>query len=285
MDLGVNRVREPDRNHDKGGRSFYFFDFDDNIAFLETPIYLFHKRTGKPMELSSGQYALFKKQIGESGDLVDYELKFHSRGSYQRFRDKKVPLVNRITGQQQSFVEDVKQALSKDDFQWQGPSWSCFYHAVFNQRNVSVITARGHEPETIKKGIKEFVKLGHLPSEPNYLDIYPVNNPKTQTELGFEVGEGQDVAKLKQEAIRRSVERAFELYGENPYHRFGMSDDDPRNLELICEEMARLKKDYPKNSFFVISTFRGELIKQEIFSDHSVRKVITSDAETQLSLL
>lgn len=285
MDLKLRREREPDRNHKKGGRSFYFFDFDDNIAYLETPIYVFHKKSGKPRRLSSGEYALLKERIGREGDLLDYELKFNDEGSFQGFRDKKLQVVDRLAGKTQNFVEDVRHALKKDEFHWQGPSWTCFYHAVFNKRPLSMITARGHEPETIKKGIQQFVKQGHLPNEPNWLDIFPVNNPSTQNRLGSEIGEGQDVAKLKQKAIRQSVERAFELYGENPFHRFGMSDDDPRNLELIVEEMTRLKKDFPRNAFFVISTYQGQMIKQEIFVDHIEKKIINNSKETQLSLL
>jgi hypothetical protein len=46
LELGETRKREPDRNLHRGGRSFYFFDFDDNIAFLTTPLILFHKDNG-----------------------------------------------------------------------------------------------------------------------------------------------------------------------------------------------------------------------------------------------
>ena len=147
-----------------------------------------------------------------------------------------------------------------------------------------MITARGHKPDTIRNGISHFVEQGILPNEPNYLSIFPVNNEKTQIDLMGEFNEGKEVAKLKQHAIRRSVEQAIEQYGENPYHRFGMSDDDPKNLELIIEEMARLKSDLPQNSFFVISTYGGTMVKREIFSDHTIDSVIPDRSE-QLSLL
>jgi hypothetical protein len=71
-------------------------------------------------------------------------------------------------------------------------------------------------------------------------------------------------AELKQKAIRASVEMAIQMYGHNPHHRFGMSDDDPRNIQLISEEMTRLKAQYPEMSFFMIETQKGEFIKHEI---------------------
>ena len=54
LELPIPRVAEPDRNFKDGGRSFYFFDFDDNVAFLTTPLFLFEKSTGR--ELFNGAY-------------------------------------------------------------------------------------------------------------------------------------------------------------------------------------------------------------------------------------
>ena len=51
------RQREPDRNFAHGGRSFYFFDFDDNVAFLTTPMFLFHRETKAEIQISSRQFA------------------------------------------------------------------------------------------------------------------------------------------------------------------------------------------------------------------------------------
>ena len=57
LGLNIAKPYEKDRNYHKGGRSFYFFDFDDNIAILGTPTYLFHKETGDELILSSGEFA------------------------------------------------------------------------------------------------------------------------------------------------------------------------------------------------------------------------------------
>lgn len=268
LELGIGRVKEPDRNHQYGGRSFYFFDFDDNIAFLATPSFIFHKETGRELQLSSGVFAQFSADIGKRGIYKDYRIDYHEeKGTFRCFRDKQIGVVERLLGKKQTFVEDLIAALGHPDFHWKGPSWSCFYHAVYNQRPTSLITARGHHPETVKEGIRHLVEHGYLPTEPNYLSLYPVSHPETKRQMGLPYD--TPIARLKQAAIRASVEKAIEVYGENPYHRFGMSDDDPQNIQMIVEEMARLKSQYPDMSFYVIETHGGKFVKHEVFSDHT----------------
>jgi hypothetical protein len=264
LELGINRVHERDRNFHLGGRSFYFFDFDDNIAFLTTPLILFHKETKQELKLSSGDFAQFHHTFGESGPYKDYEVDYCDKtGTFRNFRDHDVDELLKLNKHRQIFVEDVAEALGFPDFQWKGPSWECFYHATFNQRPLSVITARGHHPDTLKEGIREFVRGKLLPLEPNYLSIFPVSHKPTRIALGDpELKEG--TAELKQRAIRASVEKAISNYGYNAHHRFGMSDDDPKNIQLILEEMTRLKSRYPEMSFFMIETQNGNFIKHEV---------------------
>lgn len=264
LELGLERKKEADRNFHLGGRSFYFFDFDDNVAFLATPLILFHKETGEELRITSGEFAREHQNIGSQGVFRDYEIRWEDRtGTFRCFRDHDNEELMRLGLKKQIFVHDVAAALGFPDFHWKGPSWSCFYHATFNQRPVSVITARGHAPMTIADGIGLFVEAGHLPQLPNFLSIFPVSHQPTRKELGD--GElKESTAELKQRAIRASVEKALEVYGHNPHHRFGMSDDDPKNIQLITEEMTRLKTRYPEMSFFMIETQNGEFIKNEI---------------------
>lgn len=267
LELGIQRDQERDRNYHLGGRSFYFFDFDDNIAFLTTPLILFHKTNKTEVLISSADFAKYHQTIGHSGIFADYEFDYcDNTGTFRNFRDKSLEALEKLEDQRQIFVKDVADALGFPDFQWKGPSWECFYHAAFNQRPVSLITARGHHPDTIKAGVKEFVRNKALPLEPNYLSVYPVSHKPTRILLGdlqFKVS----TAELKQRAIRASVEAAIEKYGYSSHHRFGMSDDDPKNIELIVEEMARLKSKYQDMSFFIIETDHGNFNKREVQSD------------------
>jgi hypothetical protein len=281
LELPLGREVEPDRNLHKGGRSFYFFDFDDNVAFLTTPMFLFHKETKAEVEISSREFAKQSLLIGKSGDFADYEMDHDPRtGSFRNFRDKDVGWLERMLGHRQVFVRDLGYSLGLSDVDWKGPSWSCFYHAVFNSRPLALITARGHHPKTIQQGIRLWVDEGHLPHEPNYLAVYPVNHPTIKTELGMPGS--NDVPCLKQKALRASVEKAIKIYGDNPHHRFGMSDDDPRNIEWITQEMRELKKEHPQMSFFIIQTHGEQMIKLEIFQDHVVDRILQPDGQLTL---
>lgn len=283
LELGETRQREPDRNYHRGGRSFYFFDFDDNIAFLTTPLILFHKKTGEELGLSSQEWALHHHDIGKKGLFEEYEIRWDDQtGTFRCFRDVNLTEVERVAGKKQPFVQDVLAALGAPDLQWKGPSWDCFYHAVFNQRPISIITARGHSEYTMRSGIYELVKAGFLPLEPNYLSIFAVSNKQIRHQFG-DTELKSTTAELKQHAIRASVEKAIEVYGYSHHHRFGMSDDDPKNIQLIVEEMTRLKSKYPEMSFFMIETHNGSFIKHEI-SQHGMKSHFVHDGTEQLSL-
>lgn len=266
--------RKEDRNFHLGGRSFYFFDFDDNVAYLSTPIILFHKKTGEEISLSSGEFAENHRDIGKSGKYENYFMEFNDEsGSFRHFRDKKFTATQVRSGIKQTFIQDIEKALENADHVWKAPSWNSFYHATYNQRPVSLITARGHHPETIKAGIDLMVKDGHLPISPNYHSIFPVSNVDIRKELG-DLNLTKTVPELKKDAIRFSVEKALEDYGNSPFHRFGMSDDDPKNIELITEEMRELKFKYPDMSFFVIQTFKDSYTKFEVLP-YETREIIS----------
>lgn len=263
LELSIERQREPDRNFDQGGRSFYFFDFDDNVLFLTTQIFLFHKDTKQELAVTTGEFARWSHSVGRVGPYKDYVLDFDDhKGSFRRFRDQDHQALIKMQGKQ-PFLEDLAHALGLPDFHWKGPSWHTFYHAAYNSRPLSVITARGHKPSTIREGIWLLVKEGHLPIEPNYLSIYPVSNRETRLQFGDLDGK-MSTPELKQRAIMASVEKAMETFGANPHHRFGMSDDDPRNVELIIQAMRKMKEKYPENSFFVIDTHLERYLKQEV---------------------
>jgi hypothetical protein len=277
--------KEADRNFHLGGRSFYFFDFDDNVLYLTTPIILFHKTTGAELPVSSGDFAHESKNIGKSGIFENYFIDINdAKGSFRHFRDIEFTQLEARAGKKQNFVKDIESAIAHADYLWKAPSWNCFYHATFNHRPVSLITARGHHPETIKAGINLIARNGHLPHDPNYHTIYPVSHPEIRAQLGDTLLT-KNVAELKKDAIRASVHKAIELYGYSPYHRFGMSDDDHKNVELISEEMLELKKEFPEMSFFVIETLKNSYKKYEILLNETREIMSGKDSQgSQLSL-
>lgn len=279
LELPVGRQRVPDRNAQHGGRSFYFFDFDDNVMFLTTRIFLFRRDNGAELALSTREFARISKAVGRAGPWADFVLDQDDRtGSFRRFRDFEP---REQAGRPQPFIEDLEATLARGDPWWRGPSWPLFDHAVFNQRPIAIITARGHHPDTIRAGIDLLWRAGHLSAQPNYLGIYPVSNREVRAALGDPTA-SRPVPELKRAAIEAAVDEAMRRYGVNPHHRFGMSDDDPHNVELCLAAMAGLKRRHPDNAFFVIDTSQRPVLKTEVLLDE--RRATALDGLEQLAL-
>jgi len=235
---------------------------------MDTGIVLFHKKSGREIEISSAELARNIKTIGKEGLYADYRLDLNDgTGSYRNFRDRSFPPWILGKRRRQSIEIDLEKAIAKPEWDWHGPCWNHFFYAVLNGRPVSIITARGHRAATIKRTLNILHRRGYLPRRPNFLSVYPVSNPELRRELGDPQLEGP-IALLKKEALLRSVERAFDKYGYNPHHRFGVSDDDPQNIEEITASLVEIKKKYPLNAFFVIDSSGGTIQKTEIFEDH-----------------
>jgi hypothetical protein len=238
--------------------SFYFFDFDDNVMFLGTRIVVRHTVTKQEVRVSTGDFALIYPQLGRPGKWENFAV---FDGTYRDFRD--LP-AEQLGGRKQPFVRDVEAAVAAKTPRWQAPSWELFVYACKQQRPLSIVTARGHTPATLKDGVRALVERRLLPREPNYHTVFPVGNDDVRRELGDPRLEYTTPA-LKRLAILRSVELALERYGGKPAHRFGMSDDDPQNVHLIIRAMGECKTKYPDKRFFVINTHLGEMVKLEVF--------------------
>jgi hypothetical protein len=175
----------------------------------------------------------------------------------------------------QHFASDTSTAIADPSKDWQRPSWPLFVHACDQQRAVAIITARGHSRETLQAGIRVLKDNKLISREPNYLAVFSVGNEQVAAELIASVEDTEEHNKLlalpdrtfalKRIAIRLAVEIAFEKYGAEPEHRFGMSDDDPQNVDLIVKAMCDCKNKYMDKRFFVINTHEGEWGKLEVF--------------------
>jgi cytidine deaminase len=250
--------------------SFYFFDFDDNIMFVETPILIRNKQTKKIEKVSTAEFARIRGEFGKPGQYEDLQV-FDE--TYSHFRD--IAADKMKPNGVQYFIEDVTKAIAGKEEAWQRPAWPLFVHACKEQRPVAIVTARGHSPETLKAGVRVLKEKGWIEREPNYLAIYAVGNAEVAAELMATVTDAKDrqnlealpdkTSALKRIAIRRAVDSAMEEYGSEPEHRFGMSDDDPQNVDLIIKAMCDCKNKYPDKRFFVINTHEGEWVKLEIF--------------------
>jgi hypothetical protein len=239
-----------------GSRSFYFFDIDDNLVFLDTKLYLWNAEKGEEKAISSGEFAVCQPLLGRPGPWQAWSVR--DVETYRDFRDKPNTPVR-----QQTFVKDLIAAV-KGGGEWQGPSWPLLVHAACNQRAIAIITARGHDPSTIEEGLKVLVELAQIPAVPPIVGIYTVNNPEVRAKIGIS-DPLMTTPSAKKVAIRNAVDTALKDYGPSLAHRFGMSDDDPANVALAISAMRDCKLAYPEKRFFVIKTNRADLVKLEVF--------------------
>ena len=137
---------------------YYALDWDDNILHMPTKI-LMDKKVGEewqPVSVSTAQFAEVRN------DKDNYRLRNNNpTEAFSQYRD------TGVRGKE-AFLEDVKIAVSKKAF---APSWEAFIKCLSEGAIFAIITARGHEPESIRTGVEYIIDeiLSKMPSmNPGY---------------------------------------------------------------------------------------------------------------------
>jgi hypothetical protein len=144
-------------NSDSGILLYYAFDWDDNILNMPTMIRLEQKVGNEwvPTDVSTAEFAEVRadkenwKFLNDSPDEA-----------FANFRDTG-PMGGGI------FIEDVKKAVSTGKF---APAWEDFVECLSNGSLFAIITARGHESETMRRGV-EWV-IDNVLSEEQLFEMY-----------------------------------------------------------------------------------------------------------------
>ena len=115
------------------------FDVDNNLLHMSTPIHieLLKNNIWVPVDVLPEEFAKIKR---ENWRKRNNDIK----QTFQEFRDNG-PRGNK------AFMEDAKKAVLNGDF---GPSFLDFINTLINGNIFLIITARGHEPETMKHFVK-----------------------------------------------------------------------------------------------------------------------------------
>jgi D-Tyr-tRNAtyr deacylase len=119
---------------------YYAFDWDDNILHMPTFIYMDRlvEDTWQSVSVTPSDFAIVRNdsnyRIRENNAII----------AFQDFRDFG-------TRGSDVFVEDVKKAISKNNF---GPSWNKFIRCLVEGSLFAIVTARGHEYDTLRNGVK-----------------------------------------------------------------------------------------------------------------------------------
>ena len=120
---------------------YYAFDWDDNLMYMPTKIYLKDDK-GKTVGMSTEDFAEYRTEIGQ--EPFDYEGHTIVGFDEDAFRDF------RVTGDKK-FISDAMTAPT-------GPAWDDFVEAVNNGSIFAIVTARGHTPSVLKNAIYNLIK-------------------------------------------------------------------------------------------------------------------------------
>lgn len=228
---------------------YYAFDWDDNLMYMPTKIYLKSDK-GKVVGMSTEDFAEYRSEIGkkpfkyEGNTIVDFD--------DDAFRDF------RVSGDKK-FMTDAMTAQI-------GPAWSDFVEAVNNGSIFAIITARGHTPSVLKDTIHNLInknKYGLNKKEivknlRKYRDITDEED-LTDDELietylemckyhpvSFGEGSAANPEELKVSAMKQFMEYVKNLshrlqekaYFKNKISNYftpyiGFSDDDLKNVQAM----------------------------------------------------
>jgi hypothetical protein len=123
---------------------YYAFDWDDNLMYMPTKIIL-RDDNDNEVPMSTEDFAEHRHQIGkEEFDYNGHKIVGYADQPYRNFRE----------GGDKQFKIDAMKAKT-------GPAWSDFVEAINNGSIFSIITARGHNPDTIKDAIYNLIVSDH----------------------------------------------------------------------------------------------------------------------------
>ncbi len=249
---------------------YYSFDWDDNIAVMPTKIILMDEN-GEEVGMSTEDFAEYRTEIGK--EPFEYEGHMITGFADDAFR------YFRTLGDKQ-FIVDSMTAKP-------GPAWNDFVEAINNGSIFSIVTARGHHPNTLKEACYNYIVSNHnginsnelvknlekyrdlADEEPlskkemirEYLDMcrfYPVSygeGSATNPEEG-KIKALKEFIQYVREQSQNIQKKAFlknKVSNNFVIPSIGFSDDDPRNVEKVKSHF----ENEPDNILKTYSTAGG----------------------------
>ena len=257
---------------------YYAFDWDDNIVHMPTKI-LVKDESGNEVGMSTDDFAEFRHQIGkEPFSYKGNTIVGYSDSPFRNFR----------TDGDKNFLVDAMRAKK-------GPAFDDFREAINNGSIFAIITARGHNPNTIKEAIYNYIIEGfngidkdelvkNLKKYRSFIGEDEMSDEeliKSYLELNkyHPVSFGDDQGAVNPEEAKVEAMETFVNYIKamaavlnkraflkkdisnkfNPENlSIGFSDDDPKNIEVMQKHF----KNKPDNLVKTYSTAGG--FKQEV---------------------
>lgn len=257
---------------------YYAFDWDDNIVHMPTKI-LLRTVDGDEVGMSTSDFAEYRHKIGKENFIYDgEEIVGFSDDPFKNFKlfgDKK-------------FLIDAMNASP-------GPAFDDFKESINNGSIFAIITARGHNPDTLKEAVynyivsdfngiskdeliknlkkyRSFVGENEM-SDDELIRSYLELNKYHPVSFGDEKGalNPEEAKVTAMENFVNYVRAMANLLGSKVYLKkdisnkfnpsnisIGFSDDDSKNIELMSKHFKN-KPETPVKTYF---TGRGS--KEEV---------------------
>lgn len=271
------KINEGFKGEGSPDMKYYAFDWDDNIVHMPTKIILKNEE-GDEVGMSTDDFAEYRGEIGKTPfDYKGDKIVGFADNPFRNFRTE---------GDKNFLIDAMKAKL--------GPAFDDFRESINNGSIFAIITARGHNPNTLKQAIYNYIITGfngidkdelvknlkkyrsfvgeEKMSDNDLIKSYLELNKYNPVSFGDEKG-----AANPEEAKVRAMDdfvsyikgmagilnkRAYikkdignEFIPEKP--TIGFSDDDVRNVEVMKKHF----KDKPDNIVKTYSTAGG--IKKE----------------------
>ena len=270
---------------------YYAFDWDDNILIMPTVIHMEHLVNGEWVleDVSTEKFAKVRTDKENWRPLTNLSMlgDFKKSPNFQEGQEAYLEFRDYGPRGQNAFLDDMKKAIETKAF---GPSWYDFIKCLMNGSIFAIITARGHEPDTIRAGVQYIIdnvmtqeqrdemaanltafqdlfvqnfdimreiSFGTLLSA--YLDkcdFVGVSSPTFAEKYGGSVLSPEEGKKT---ALNEFMDR-IDSYGKKvgAQVRLGFSDDDVRTVNRVKEYFGEMSDVYKDIIFSVYDTSNPE---------------------------
>ena len=252
--LNKGNLNEGFTDEGRPDTKYYAFDWDDNLLFMPTSIILLSDKDNE-VPMSTEDFAEHRQQIGK-----------------EPFNYKGTAIVDFAPNPFRNFRSDGDKRFVLDSLLAQpGPSWNDFVECINGGSIFAIITARGHNPKTLKEAVYNLIMSNHLGINSKTLS----RNLKRYRHLGGDVDvDGKTISTL----TKNELNEYLNLCRFEPV-TFG--DGDASNPEegkikalkdfiSYCKEMAQ---EIGEKAFF-----KNDIVNNEIepiigFSDDDERNI------------
>ena len=229
---------------------YYAFDWDDNLMFMPTTIVLLSD-DDEEVHMSTEDFAEYRHQVG-----------------IEPFTYKGTTIVDFASDEFRNFgVKGDKRFLLDCMMAPIGPSWNDFVECVNGGSIFSIITARGHNPKTLKEAVYNLIMANKNGLDTSELatNLYRYRN------IGNEISDDKKTRPLTPNELREYL-NLCKFYPVSFGGGSAVNPEEGKNKAIkkfisYCQEMAR---ELGKRAFF-----KNDILRKESYTEY----LQTSDNE------